>query len=48
MSEQNAARLVGEVDLVVDCAPLVEERFAMNRAAVEQGKPLVECAMYEM
>ncbi|MFP6633646.1 MAG: ThiF family adenylyltransferase, partial [Planctomycetota bacterium] len=33
---------------VVDCAPLFEERFLMNREAKSQGKPLVECAMYEM
>ena len=44
----NAAQLVGEADLVVDCSPLFEERFAMNQAAVQQGKPLVECAMYEL
>jgi len=47
VSEANAAGLVGEVDLVVDCAPLFPERFAMNRAAVAQGKPMVECAMYD-
>ncbi len=32
----------------MDCAPLFEERFALNSAAVRQGKPLVECAMYEL
>jgi len=48
MSEENAERLVAEVDLVVDCSPLFRERFAMNRAAIDQGKPLVECAMYEL
>ena len=48
VSDANAERLVGEVDLVVDCAPLFEERFAMNAAAVQQEKPLVECAMYDM
>ncbi len=48
VSDVNVARLVGEADLVVDCAPLFEERFAMNREAVAQGKPLVECAMYEL
>lgn len=47
-SEDNADRLVAEADLVVDCAPLFEERFALNRAAVAQRKPLVECAMYEL
>ena len=48
ISEANAACLLGSVDLVVDAAPLFEERFAMNRAAVHLGKPMVECAMYEM
>ena len=46
LSAGNAAALVGEVDIVVDAAPLFHERFAMNHAAVEQKKPLVECAMY--
>lgn len=48
VSEDNAAELVGQCDVVVDCAPLFVERFAMNRQAVQQGKPLVECAMYDM
>ena len=48
ISEENAARLVGEVDLIVDCAPLFEERFLMNREAVSQSKPMVECAMYDL
>ena len=46
VTEENAAKLVGEVDLVVDCAPLFPERFAMNRQCIQQGKPLVDCAMY--
>lgn len=48
VSEANAQWLVSEADLVVDCAPLFEERLLMNREAVRQGKPLVECAMYEL
>ena len=48
VSEDNAERLVGKCDVIVDCAPLFPERFAMNRQAVLQNKPLVECAMYEM
>ena len=48
LSDENAAGLVSEADIVVDCAPLFEERFAMNRAAVAQGKPMVECSMYAM
>src|SRR5690606_23608102 len=48
VSDENADELVSRVDLVVDCAPLFEERYAMNAAAVRQGKPLVECAVYDL
>jgi molybdopterin/thiamine biosynthesis adenylyltransferase len=46
--EANVARLVEQADVVADCAPLFEERFLMNREAVRQRKPMVECAMYEL
>ncbi len=48
VNEANAARLVREADIVVDCAPLFEERYLMNREAVRQGKPLIECSVYEL
>jgi molybdopterin/thiamine biosynthesis adenylyltransferase len=48
VSPENAERLVRQADVVVDCAPLFQERLAMNAAAVRLGKPLVECAMYEL
>jgi molybdopterin/thiamine biosynthesis adenylyltransferase len=48
LSDANAAELVGRVDLVVGCAPLFAERLLLNREAVRQGKPLVDCAMYEL
>ncbi|MCC6884161.1 MAG: HesA/MoeB/ThiF family protein [Verrucomicrobiales bacterium] len=48
MSVVNAENLIKGVDLVVDAAPLFEERLAMNDAAFRQGKPLVECAMHGM
>ena len=48
VSEQNAARLVELVDVVVDCAPLFEERYLLNKAVVEQDKPMIECAMYDL
>lgn len=48
VSPANAADLVAQCDLVVDCAPLFPERFAMNDQAVLQNKPMVECAMYEL
>ena len=48
ISDENADALVAECDVVVDCAPLFEERFAMNAASLSHGVPLVECAMYDM
>lgn len=48
VTEENAARLVASVDCVASCAPLFTERLLMNREAVRQGKPLVDCAMYEL
>ena len=48
INEDNAADLVGQADVVVDCAPLFEERFLMNREVVRQNKVLVETAMYDM
>jgi molybdopterin-synthase adenylyltransferase len=48
MSDSNAEKIAASVDLIVDCAPLFDERFAMNRIAVKRGIPLVECAMFEM
>jgi len=48
VTESNVSDLVAEADVVVDCAPLFEERYLMNREAFKQGKPLVECSMFEM
>jgi molybdopterin-synthase adenylyltransferase len=48
VTDDNVERLVGAADLVVSCAPLFRERLALNREAVRQGKPLVDCAMYEL
>jgi molybdopterin/thiamine biosynthesis adenylyltransferase len=48
ISAENVDRLVQQVDLVASCAPLFQERLLLNRAAVEQDKPLVDCAMYEL
>ncbi|MCA9247963.1 MAG: HesA/MoeB/ThiF family protein [Planctomycetales bacterium] len=47
LSNENAKRLVGCADIVVDAAPLFAERFAMNSAAFRQGKPIIESAMYD-
>jgi len=48
MNESNADAIVRQCDVIVDCAPLFTERFAMNHAAIQQSKPLIECAMYDM
>jgi len=48
ISKDNADQWVSQSDVVVDAAPLFEERFAMNDAAVRHGKPIVECAMYDL
>jgi molybdopterin/thiamine biosynthesis adenylyltransferase len=48
VSETNAAQLVSSADVVVDCAPLFDERFLLNRECIRQNKPLVDCAMYDL
>jgi len=48
VNEENAAGFVAQADLIVACAPLFPERFAMNRQAILQDKPLIECAMYDL
>ena len=48
INKSNAEPLIAQADIVVDCAPLFEERFFMNAAAVKLDKPLVECAMFDM
>lgn len=48
LSEQNAAALVSRCDIVVSAAPLFAERMLMNQQAVQQQKPMVDCAMYDL
>lgn len=48
VNPENAARLVAQADVVVDCAPLFEERYLLNREAMAQRRPLVEAAVYEL
>jgi molybdopterin-synthase adenylyltransferase len=48
VNESNVAALVGRADVVVSAAPLFAERLLLNREAVRQKKPLVDCAMYEL
>jgi molybdopterin-synthase adenylyltransferase len=44
----NACEIAREADVVVDCAPLFDERFALNHAAVTLRKPMVECAVFDL
>lgn len=47
ITEQNVERLVAGCDIVVSAAPLFAERLLLNREAVRQRKPLVDCSMYD-
>lgn len=48
VSEANADALVAQAHIVVDAAPMFQERFALNAAAFRSGKPMVECAMHTL
>ena len=48
IAASNVDRLLAQVDMVASCAPRFGERLLMNRCAVLQRKPLVDCAMFEM
>jgi molybdopterin/thiamine biosynthesis adenylyltransferase len=47
-NEGNAASLVAQADIVISAAPLFEERLLMNREAVRQEKPVIQCAMHDL
>ncbi len=47
-NDENARQWVSQVDIVCDCPPTFEERYALNRACVALRKPMVEAAMYGM
>ena len=48
ISEENVSLLVAGADIVFDCAPLFEERLLLNQECVEQKKPLVDAAMFDL
>jgi molybdopterin/thiamine biosynthesis adenylyltransferase len=48
ISTRNAENLVSAADVVIDAAPLFEERLALNAASVLLKKPMVEAAMHGM
>lgn len=43
----NAAHLVAQADVVVDCAPLFSERYLLNHHAMALRKPMVEAAVHD-
>jgi molybdopterin/thiamine biosynthesis adenylyltransferase len=47
-NEQNLDRWVARCDILCDCVPTFEERYALNRASVRQRKPMIEAAMNGM
>jgi len=47
-NDENAREWVSQVDIVCDCPPTFEERYALNKACVALRKPMVEAAMYGM
>ena len=48
ITPDNVAQLVSRADVIVDAAPLFDERLLLNEQAVRQNKPMVDCAMYEL
>jgi len=44
----NVLDLARDADLIVDCAPLFRERFALNHASVALGRPMIECAVFDL
>lgn len=42
----NAPELAADADIIVDAAPLFDERYALNEAAVNLRRPLVTAAMF--
>ena len=48
VNEANIDRIANEADIIFGCAPLFEERFLLNEAAIKGDKILIDCAMYSM
>jgi molybdopterin-synthase adenylyltransferase len=47
-TDEKAPGWVAGVDIVCDASPVFEERFALNKACVALGKPMIEAAMFGM
>ena len=46
ISLANAESLAARADIIVDAAPMFEERLALNDVAMRLCKPMVECSMF--
>lgn len=47
VSDDNVTDIASGADVIVDGAPLFEERFALNSEALRRGIPMVSGAMYD-
>ena len=45
ITEENIAKLLVDIDVVVDCVDNIETRLIMNRACMKKGIPLVEAGI---
>ena len=48
ISEANVVALVQQADVVISAAPLFAERLLMNLACVQQCKPMIDAAMFDL
>ena len=48
VTKENANWLIEQSDLVIDCAPDFDERYAMNDEAFAQNKPIIECTVNDL
>lgn len=48
VNQDNVGTIADGADVIVDAAPLFEERYLLNREAVRRKVPLVSGAMYDM
>jgi len=48
VTQNNIDKIAANADIIFSCAPLFEERFLLNDAAIRGNKKLVDCAMYSM
>lgn len=45
ITDASVLRLIGDADIIIDCLDNFEARYVLNRAALQQGKPLLHAAV---